>query len=310
MNEKPAVHYGSLPTVSLAKLIDGDAGTVNELTSACREIGFFYLDLRNVRTNNILEDVDRIFSITDDLFRLPFEKKQEYSTEKFTVSKILGYKPAGLTMGPYGGKKDGFESFMIPNNALFDLDPNMPMTAPEPLTSKRDLLEHFVGDVHEQGLLILSTLSRALQLPVDLKDCHRKCELSTTGLGLLKYLPYGSSDANIGHIAHTDLGSLAIVFSNTGGLQVFMPGLEDWRYIAPKPGHAIVNTKFSLVYLMRPEYDTVFTTSDGKEWRSLDWHNRKFTVLRATHLVQSQDSVLAGRHGFIGLADTPGMTKP
>jgi hypothetical protein len=47
--------------VSLAKLIDGDAGTVNELTSACRDIGFFYLDLRNVRTNNILEDVDRTF---------------------------------------------------------------------------------------------------------------------------------------------------------------------------------------------------------------------------------------------------------
>lgn len=23
------------------------------------------------------------------------------------------YKPAGLTTGPYGGKKDGFESFMV-----------------------------------------------------------------------------------------------------------------------------------------------------------------------------------------------------
>jgi isopenicillin N synthase-like dioxygenase len=177
-----------------------------------------------------------------------------------------------------------------------------------------------------------------LQLHLDLKDCHRKCELSTTGLGLLKYLPYGSIDANIGHITHNDLGTLAIVFFNKGGLQVFMPGLEDWRYIAPKPGNAIVNvgdsltalskgalrsclhrvvpppdawdqTKFSLVYLMRPEYDTVFTTSDGKKWRSLDWHNRKFTVLRATDLVQSQDSDLTGCHGFIGLAGTPSMTK-
>jgi hypothetical protein len=31
-----------------------------------------------------------------------------------------------------------------PSNALFDLAPNMPMTAPEPLTSKRDLLEHLL----------------------------------------------------------------------------------------------------------------------------------------------------------------------
>jgi isopenicillin N synthase-like dioxygenase len=125
------------------------------------------------------------------------------------------------------------------------------MTAPEPLTSKRDLLEHFIGDIHEHGLLILSTLSRALQLPVNPRDCHRKCELSTTGLRLLKYLPYGSSDANIGHIAHNHLESLAIVFSNTGCLQAFMPGLEDWRYIAPKPGHAIVNVGDSLTALSK-----------------------------------------------------------
>lgn len=90
MNEKPAVSYGSLPTVSLAKLIDGDAGTVNRLISACRDIGFFYLDLRKVRSN-ILQDADRVFSVIDDLFQLPLEKKQEYSTEKFTVSKILGW---------------------------------------------------------------------------------------------------------------------------------------------------------------------------------------------------------------------------
>jgi hypothetical protein len=31
------------------------------------------------------------------------------------------------------------------DNALFDLDPNKPMTAPEPMTSKRDLLKHLLG---------------------------------------------------------------------------------------------------------------------------------------------------------------------
>jgi hypothetical protein len=35
----------------------------------------------------------------------------------------------------------------------------------------------------------------------------------------------------------------------------------------------------SLVYLMCPEYKTAFTASDGKEWKSLDWHNQKFAVL-------------------------------
>ncbi|KAL3412617.1 hypothetical protein V8F44DRAFT_635070 [Aspergillus fumigatus] len=259
---------GPCPCILSSKLIDGDAGTVSELTSAY---------LRNVQTSNILENADSIFSVVDDLFQLPLETKQQYSTEIFTVSKILGWK-------------DVFESFMIPKDELFDLDldPNMSLTAREPLTSNRKPLKQFVGDIHEHGLFILSRLSRG---------CHRKYELSTTGLRLL------SSHANIGHIAHTDPGSLATVFSNTGCLQVFMPGSEDWRYVAPKPGHAIVNTKFSLMYLMYPEYDTIFTTSDGKEWRSLDWQP-------ASHSVQSQDSVLTGRHGFIGLADTPSKTKP
>ncbi|KAJ5530402.1 hypothetical protein N7527_003795 [Penicillium freii] len=54
------IDYGSLPTLSLAKLIDGDAGTVSELTYACRNIGIFYLVLRDIRTSNILEDADRV----------------------------------------------------------------------------------------------------------------------------------------------------------------------------------------------------------------------------------------------------------
>lgn len=90
MSEKHSIEYGSLLTVSLAKLIDGDAETVSELTYACRNIGFFYLDLRDTRTNNILEDPDRVFSVANNLFQLPLESKQEYSTENFTISKILG----------------------------------------------------------------------------------------------------------------------------------------------------------------------------------------------------------------------------
>ncbi|GFF28578.1 oligopeptide transporter, partial [Aspergillus udagawae] len=79
------------------------------------------------------------------------------------------------------------------------------------------------------------------------------------------------------------------------------------HYVVP-PTDAWDQTKFSLIYVIRPEYDT--TVSDGKEWRSLDWHNRKFTLLRASHSIQSQDSGLTGRHGFIGFADIPSMTKP
>lgn len=59
-HKRSIIDYGLLPTLSLAKLVDGDAGTVSELTYACRNIGIFYLVLRDIRTSNILEDADRV----------------------------------------------------------------------------------------------------------------------------------------------------------------------------------------------------------------------------------------------------------
>ena len=59
-HKRSIIDYGLLPTLSLAKLIDGDAGTASELTYACRNIGIFYLVLRDIRTSNILEDADRV----------------------------------------------------------------------------------------------------------------------------------------------------------------------------------------------------------------------------------------------------------
>ena len=58
------------------------------------------------------------------------------------------------------------------------------------------------------------------------------------------------------HIAHTDMGSLAFVFSSKPGLQVLPRGVSQesqvhqskrypssfpWQYVVPRPGHAIVN---------------------------------------------------------------------
>ncbi|CRG92415.1 Peptide transporter PTR2 [Talaromyces islandicus] len=333
MAAKSEVDYGELPTVSLAKLVQGEADAAKDLFTACRDVGFFYLDFRDPSTSKILEDVDKLVTITERTFQLPLEEKQYYNTEKLsTLSKTHGYKAAGLASGPFQEKRDGFESYMIANNALFDLDPEMPFEAPSTITGQREMLEQFVAHMHEYGLVILSTLAQALH--IRFQESHRNTVPNTSSLGLLRYLTYGSSDKKVGHIAHTDIGTLAIVFSQTGGLQVLMPGVDEWQYIAPKPGHAIVNvgdsltalskgalksclhrvvpppdawnqTKYSIVYLVRPEHDVNFTAGDGKDWRSLDWHNRKFAILRASHAVQREDATLTGRHGYIGLADTP-----
>jgi isopenicillin N synthase-like dioxygenase len=94
---------------------------------------------------------------------------------------------------------------------------------------------------------------------------------------------------------HTDFGSLSLLFNRLGGLQVLPPGQEEWHYVRPLKGHAIVNlgdamVKFtngllrsnihrvvsppgpqasmprvSIVYFMRPEDSAILKRLDGSK---------------------------------------------
>jgi isopenicillin N synthase-like dioxygenase len=46
---------------------------------------------------------------------------------------------------------------------------------------------------------------------------------------------------------HTDFGSLTILFNRIGGLQVLLPGTQDWVYVKPVPGCAIINLGDAMV---------------------------------------------------------------
>ena len=93
--------------------------------------------------------------------------------------------------------------------------------------------------------------------------------------------------------AHTDFGTLTILFNRLGGLQVLPPEEDEWLYVQPIPGHAIVNlgdaltkfshrllrsnihrvvappgkqaelTRYSLVYFSRPQDDVLLKTLES-----------------------------------------------
>jgi isopenicillin N synthase-like dioxygenase len=206
------------------------------------------------------------------------------------------------------------------------------MAAPGPLQANGNFLQANISALRDISLAILDSLSQYLGLTgkSHLASTHRAGEASTTALGLLKYLPYGTSnDGGVGHIAHTDAGSLSFVFTDVAGLQVAMPETDEWTYILPREGHAIVNvgdslhllsqgrlksslhrvvpypdalnrTKYTIVYLVRPETDAVFIDSDGKEWKSKDWYLKKFEVFGKGEVDQSHSSVLTGRKNYDG----------
>lgn len=94
---------------------------------------------------------------------------------------------------------------------------------------------------------------------------------------------------------HTDFGSVTVLFNRLGGLQVQLPGTDDWQYVKPLRNHAIVNlgdalvkfsagilhsnihrvvnppgaqsdqTRMSLVYFSRPEDDIILRALDESE---------------------------------------------
>lgn len=101
--------------------------------------------------------------------------------------------------------------------------------------------------------IILGVLERELKLPTgSLTSLHRLTDPSSDFLRILRYP--GSKPETVDHLsfpAHKDAISVAILFTWLGGLQIPQHGSrltgtnqvaeEDWRWVKPVPGTAIVN---------------------------------------------------------------------
>ena len=95
----------SIPTapllrISLKKLLDSDSEELRRLWSACTELGFFYLDLRNARNDggtldgdNYVQEADRLFGVSEEFFSLPLDEKVKYDFKD--QGSYFGYKGYG-----------------------------------------------------------------------------------------------------------------------------------------------------------------------------------------------------------------------
>ena len=196
------------------------------------------------------------------------------------------------------GKCDGFESYTVPNPKplpfpiSFTQFPQIPgkshldpsLARPPLLASRLPSLTAFLTQTHRIFALLLSSLSSSLGLPsnASLANLHRDNAPSPDILRLLHYLPQPPSETGAPQAAHTDLGSLTLLFTKTPGLQVLPPHSCDWASVVPKPGCAIVNigdgTSFRIQTL------PVFQLSFVSLPLTLDIGNRMFWSIEATGL--------------------------
>ena len=73
------VPIAPLLRLSLEKLLKNDTQESARFFQACKELGFFYLDLRGTPAGeSLLDDANRLFDIGEHLFELDLEEKQKY----------------------------------------------------------------------------------------------------------------------------------------------------------------------------------------------------------------------------------------
>jgi len=91
MGSREPSKQADLKSISLADLLAGNIDTVNDLVSACKQNGFFYLDFRHASTCDTLKHADELSVIGKSVFNLSLEEKEYYSTEKYLPSRLFGY---------------------------------------------------------------------------------------------------------------------------------------------------------------------------------------------------------------------------
>ncbi|EME80879.1 uncharacterized protein MYCFIDRAFT_165730 [Pseudocercospora fijiensis CIRAD86] len=323
-----------LATIPLEALISNEQKAVERLVEAASNDGCFYLDISSAKI--LFDAADQISVAADSFFNLPVHEKLLYEMDHFTNLHMGGYKTLGKHSGVKQGKRDAFENFLVPLNALVGLQENL-LAWPAAIENKLDLLCWFEIECHRVCQLILERLSSVLGAQdVPFQQNHRLDEMSTTSLALLKYPPSSALEGgNAGHMAHTDVGSLTLLFTKTPGLDIWRESTACWAPALPQSGCIIVNvgdalsfmskrrfksclhrvvpitasTRFSLAFFHRPELGAKFHDGEGREWTGESWHRAKYQLFRADNRVQASNALLTGKINFLGHIDEHGRTQ-
>ncbi|KAJ7265313.1 hypothetical protein C8J57DRAFT_1450644 [Mycena rebaudengoi] len=234
-----------LVSISLAKLESGDEEESNAFFGACKNLGFFYMNTEGSELgNNLIFEAEQLHEVQQEFFKRPNEEKEEYARE--TIDPFFGYRHGELKIKDQDGRPKRNETY---NMRKDDIVGNCDPLPSHPLVKENQaLLKNYVYHCRAAIDLMISHLERHLQLPSGaLAKLHRIEERSGDHVRFqhAAIQPYSDEMAKQGE--HTDFGTLTILFNWLGGLQVRCPGTEDWVYVKPIPGSAVVNLGDALV---------------------------------------------------------------
>lgn len=80
--EKIATEHADLRVVSLQGLLDEDETAKENLVKACTDLGFFYLDCRDVYSGQVMQDVQNMYTLAKSFYDLPQEAKNKWFVDR------------------------------------------------------------------------------------------------------------------------------------------------------------------------------------------------------------------------------------
>jgi len=303
-----------LETIDFGRLLDKDSEEQLRLLALSVKDGFFYLDLQSPRIKQILSDKENVVKMMEEYFALPHEEKMKDDRGTHTH----GYKPPGTFTGFKEGSQDCYETLKVAYEEMM----NHSLKLPSAVKERANLFESFIGLCHFVNKTMLESLSDVLSLQdkARFEAHHRDNKPSNTTLVLLHY-PKQDVTAGMGHNKHTDIGSLTLLFTEQWGLQLQQPGSDDWAFVEPRDGYAIVNVgdslrflsekkfnsclhrvvpvaadedRYSIAYFLRPESDTRLENPEGKKVKAEEWHDQKYDMFAEPHEKQEKSAMLTG----------------
>lgn len=214
--------------------------------SASKDLGFFYLDMRGHRLGEeLLAESEKLFGVGKQLFKEGAEElnKYDYSSQM----SYMGYKSVGKGVVDAAGNRDRNE-FYNAGKDDFLKQAEKPFAHPKTLNNNAELIASYTLHSHALLTTLLTHLNTKLELPPGtLENLHKLSDVSGDHVRWVHSPVQPPSDLRTALGAHTDFGTLTLLFNRLGGLQVLLPKINEWAYVRPLPGHAVINLADALV---------------------------------------------------------------
>ena len=229
-----------IPIINFSKVRDGIPEEINNLNSACRNWGLFYVEDSSITASTI----KNVFNHSRRFFNLPSEIKQKLALK--TSKNFSGYVQFGEETT--NGQPDLKESLEFAQEGDFLENGNayqfLQLYAPNQWLEET-LLQGFRADVldyHKQiermGNQLMQSLAKSLDIPLDHESAYQQPLHYRTRLMYYKCLKNLPADELRVH-AHTDLALFNILLLDKPGLEI-QNAQGEWHQVLPREGAFVV----------------------------------------------------------------------